>query len=218
MRSMVLSAATAAGLLFGFSAAHADVIVLEGSLDAAQVVDGGGSTSTADAFASLSIDTAAMTVSLDFSWDGLSGPIDRSHLHDAAEGVSRTVSPFNTLFDEIFKVDNPLRTIDCSSWSDTFQFCVAPSGSFLLTDSFADFIDFDPSCDPTVELCSVAQFVNLALNDLIYVDMHTQLYPSGEIRGQLFPVNAVPEPGVALLLAWGLLAVAWSARARRKRS
>jgi uncharacterized protein (TIGR03382 family) len=51
-----------------------------------------------------------------------------------------------------------------------------------------------------------------------FIDMHTQLYPSGEIRGQLFPVNAVPEPGVALLLAWGLLAVAWSARARRKRS
>jgi len=216
-RIVVRNIVAAIGLVLGLSAARADIIVLSGILNAAQVVDGGGSTSTAEALAVLSIDTTAMSITLDLDWDGLTGPADRAHMHDAAEGVSRTVSPFNTLFDEIFDTSSSMRTIDCSSWSDTYSTCVPTSGSYELDQSFADFIDFDPSCDPTVEVCSVAQFVTLALTDLIYVDMHTELYPSGEIRGQLFPQTTVPEPAVPLLLAWGLLVLVWNQRIARRR-
>src|SRR5690348_16437592 len=46
-------------LVFGAATARADVIVLDGILNAAQVVDGGGSTSTATGFATLSINTGA---------------------------------------------------------------------------------------------------------------------------------------------------------------
>jgi len=199
------------GFLAG-SAAQADVILLSGVLNSAQVVDGGGSTSTGTGFASLALDTGAQTLTLDFTWSGMSGPVDRAHLHDAPAGESRLVyDPFDLFFDEEFFFDNPLRTIDCP-WS-SFGTCVPASGTLHFTQDFTDIIDFSSSCDPTGEVCSIAQLVNMALNDIIYLDMHTELYPSGEIRGQLTP-TAVPEPGVPLLLAWSLVFLAWHGRTR----
>jgi hypothetical protein len=53
-------------------------IILSGNLDAAQVVDGGGSTSTATGFATVTIDTTLFTITTDLSWtrvDGSRGPV-----------------------------------------------------------------------------------------------------------------------------------------------
>jgi hypothetical protein len=189
------------------------VILLSGVLNAAQVVDGGGSTSTATGFATLTLDTNAETLTLDFTWSGLTGPADRAHLHDAPAGDSRLVyDPFDVFFDEVFFNDNPLRTIDCSAWG-FYDLCVPASGTLPFEQGLADIIDFSSFCDPTLEVCSIAQFVTMALNDVIYLDMHTQAFASGEIRGQLTP-TAVPEPGVPLLLAWGLVFLAWHGRTR----
>jgi hypothetical protein len=203
----------AVGLLLSLSEARADVITLSGDLDASQVVDGGGSTSSATGSAVLSIDTVAETLSLDFSWDGLSGPADRAHLHDASLGQSRFVDPFDTFFDEIF--DNlSIMTIDCPWSQGGTQFCVPASGGIFVVQDLANVIELnDPLCDPILHTCSVAQLLSLALNDRIYIDIHTQLYPSAEIRGQLFPELAVPEPSVLLLLACGLFAALWQLRA-----
>jgi len=204
-RMIASVAALISSISFSGSGAQASVIVLSGVLDAAQVVDGGGSTSTATAFAMLSINTGAATLTLaaesltvDFNWTGLSGPADRAHLHDAPAGVSRLVTdPFDAFFDEVFYTDNPLRTIDCSSWS-SFVLCVPASGTLHFVQALSDVIDFNPGCDPTGEVCSVATLVNMALTDDIYLDMHTQTFPSGEIRGQLL---VVPEPAILWLLA-----------------
>ena len=197
--------------LMAATAAHADVITLQGTLDAAQVVDSGGSTSTGTGSAALVIDTLAQTMTLDFTWSGLSGPADRSHLHDAPAGVSRLVfDPFDAFFDEVFFSNNPLRSIDCSSWSP-FVLCVPAAGTLHAVQNIADVIDLDPSCDPTVEVCSVATLVSMALNDIIYLDIHTQEFPSGELRGQLRPV---PEPGPLALLAVGVPLALWRARRR----
>ena len=60
------------------------------------------------------------------------------------------------------------------------------------TDSFADLI--------------------LALNQGdIYIDMHTELKPSGEIRGQFGPA-VVPEPSTFALLALGIMVAAFLRR------
>jgi hypothetical protein len=190
--------------------ARAEVITLQGSLEARQVVDGGGSTSTATGFATLQINTGAATgalpatsMTLDFTWSGLSGPADRAHLHDAPAGVSRLVyDPFSAFFDEVFYNNNPLRTIDCP-WG-VLQPCVPAAGTLqFVQDIIADgIIDLSPGCDPTAEVCSMATLVSMAVNDIIYLDIHTQMFPSGELRGQLVQV---PEPPALALLAVPLL-------------
>jgi hypothetical protein len=47
------------------------------------------------------------------------------------------------------------------------------------------------------------------------LNIHTQMFPGGEIRGQL---QAVPEPATVLLLATGVMGVAGALRKRRKRT
>ncbi len=182
------------------------------TLTAAQVVDGGGSTSSAVGNAVVTLDDTLFTVTTNLTWTGLSGPADRSHLHFAPIGVSRSVADPNTyFFHEV--LDDPARTVlNCNL---DFTDCVPPSGSStdilqlgvdngygaglalgFATDSFADLI--------------------LALNQGdIYLDMHTGLYPSGEIRGQLSPAAAVPEPSSFALASLGILFMACLWRFRR---
>jgi hypothetical protein len=53
-------------------------------------------------------------------------------------------------------------------------------------------------------------------NGLWYINIHTANNPGGEIRGQLLPVAATPEPATFLLLGAGLFSVARSLRKRRQ--
>lgn len=211
LRRVLGTALVVAGLAVT-APAGATLIQYTATLTASQVVDGGGSTSTATGSAVVTLDDTLFTVTTDMTWSGLSGPADRSHLHFAPFGVSRSVADPNTyFFHEV--LDDPERTVlDCNL---VFTDCVPPSGSStdvlqlaiddgygaglalgLATDSFADLI--------------------LALNQGdIYIDMHTELKPSGEIRGQFGPA-VVPEPSTFALLALGIMVAAFSRRSRRQ--
>jgi len=50
------------------------------------------------------------------------------------------------------------------------------------------------------------------INNLWYVNIHSQDFPGGEIRGQII---LIPEPGTALMAAGGLLAACVTRRRRR---
>ena len=78
----------------------AALYTFSGQLNAAQVVDGGGSTSTATGFGVVTVDSSLFTITTDLSWSGLSGPADRAHLHDAPEGASRLTPPNGDFFHE----------------------------------------------------------------------------------------------------------------------
>jgi hypothetical protein len=226
-----LTAAVGASALLGLAApAHAEIIMLRGAMNAAQVVDGGGSTSAATGFATLVLNTGAATggydadsMTLDFNWTGLSGPSDRSHMHDAPVGVSRTVAdPFDRFFDEVFFSSNPVRTVDCSAWATYYTLCVPESGALHFVRGIADDVDTDPSCDPLTHICSLDTILQMARTDNIYLDMHTQRYPSAEIRGQLFlvqtVVQTVSEPPLwALLVCPGVWLLGQRPAARRAR-
>jgi hypothetical protein len=199
--------------------ANATLYQYTATLNAAQVVDGGGSTSTATGSALVTLDDTLFTVTTDVTWSGLSGPADRAHLHFAPVGVSRSFAdPDTWFFHEV--IDDP--TVPCfasvcapatGTSHDVLQLAVDNGyGAGIALGLFAD-----PSADPSSFIDSFANLI-LALNlGDIYIDMHTELYPSGEIRGQL-GVAAVPEPSTWAMLIVGFAGVGFMAYRRKSKS
>lgn len=68
----------------------------------------------------------------------------------------------------------------------------------------------------TLPITLTAQQMADLQNGLWYINIHTANNPGGEIRGQLLPVTATPEPATFLLLGAGLFSVARSLRKRRQ--
>jgi hypothetical protein len=189
MQPLWILTRTLAAIVFGamsaFSSAHASTILFSTNLDASQVVAGGGSTSTATGFGEVAIDTTLFTITSDLTWSGLSGPVDRAHLHSAPAGQ---VTDF--IFAHEILGLNP-RTELCGSWNGSlFINCAPATGAAhdVLQLSASDGYGF-PDFNSLVTAFSQGG---------IYLDMHTQLYPEGEIRGQLSEV-AVPEPSTISL-------------------
>ncbi len=60
-----------------------------------------------------------------------------------------------------------------------------------------------------------ATFLSTLTAGLGYVNVHTALFPGGEIRGQLIQVTAVPEPSTYAMLLAGIAALGFVARRRQ---
>jgi hypothetical protein len=190
--------------VLAYTPARASIIVFDANLDAAQVVAGGGSTSTATAIGKVYVDTALFSVTTDLSWTGLTGPADRAHLHNAAPGQT-TDARFEH---EVFGADgNPLRSVTCP-WNTFYLDCVPATGTVHNVGD-ASSVSFLVLGLPDFS-AMLADF----LQNGMYIDIHTQRYPLGEIRGQL--IEEVPEPATMGLLFLGLAAIAVSARYREK--
>jgi len=180
------------------SAAQASMLYFSGALTASQVVSTPPSGSTATGYAWVTIDTDLFTVTTDAVWSGLSGLVDRSHLHDGPEGESTNDPPNGLFFHEVLDLTDsptPYRTVPCDWAGATFTNCAPATGELhdvlqLAVDDGYGYADFNT-------------LVNAMLSGGLYLDIHTQLDPAGEIRGQLEPV-VVPEPASVSTVLVGL--------------
>jgi CHRD domain/PEP-CTERM motif len=205
-----------ARLIVAFAAVLAPTVApatdetFDAMLSAAQVVAGGGSTSTATGFATFVFDSSARSITTDLSWTGLTGPTDRSHIHDGPPGA---------LSSNIFLHEVMLNLVGGSAvnFGSPVVSCFVPDGCREATGFVHDVFDMpapgDGSCF-VYDNCNFADLLSRAEHGGLYIDIHTQTYPEGEIRGELVPVG-VPEPSTWLLLGPGL---AWLAYWRRKRA
>jgi hypothetical protein len=196
MKTMFRAAALSLAVAIA-PAAQAYIIVLQGVLSADQVVTAAGSVSTASGLAVVTIDTELFTVTTDLTWTGLSGPTDRAHLHDAPEGESLSTPPNDRFFHEILwdAYESPA-AFDCP-WSSDPQF---PFTCLPATGSAHDVLQL--SEDNGYGIDPFSAMVEAFVSGGLYLDMHTELYEAGEIRGQL---RVVPEPGDLILVCLALL-------------
>jgi hypothetical protein len=152
------------------------LLILTADLTADQVV--AGSTSTATGQATVQIDPAVEGMETLLNWSGLTGPADRAHVHSGLKGQPTD----GFFFHEV--INDQDRTVPCP-WQQGFDACVPASGG-LLDDQFPGGAGNYNSYD---------DFLAAARSGGLYIDMHTEQYPLGEIRGQLLPAAYQPPSG-----------------------
>jgi hypothetical protein len=144
------------------------------------------------------IDAQAHTMFIDVTFSGLLGTTTVAHIHcciapPGNAGVATTTPTF------------PGFPVGVTSGTYTNSFNMT-----LLSSFNPPFVTADGGTAASAE---AALFAGIA-NGMAYFNIHTSMFPGGEIRGFLQPV-AVPEPATGGLLLLGLSSLV--ARARRRR-
>jgi hypothetical protein len=178
--------------------ARAEILRFQAGLDGPSESPPNASPGTG--FTTVTIDTAAATMRVEVSFSGLLGTTTASHIHaptalpgEGTAGVA-TVTPTFT--------DFPLG-VTSGTYDHTFDMALTSS--------------YNPAYVTANGGTADSAFLALTaaiMDGRSYLNVHSSVFPGGEIRGFLQPV---PEPGSLALLGAGVLGVAWYARRRRAR-
>jgi len=174
------------------SFAQTDPLVWIFNIDEQSVRNGpeadGSTNSPGTGFGTVTLDTDTNLLSYDFSWSGLVGDLTRLHIHGPASADAS--NPQHVV--EIFGPPEVPAELATTAGN--------VSGAFEL--QTLEQIGFDP-----IE----AEFIiETLINGQAYLNVHTSVFGTGEIRGNLgTPVTqSIPEPNAAWLYGLGLSALA----------
>jgi hypothetical protein len=176
--------------------ARADQLVFTTTLTGAQEVPPSGSPGIGSALVTLDTLTNQFTVNVSFA--GLVSPTIASHIHCCAgPGVNAMVATAVPTFPGF-----PLGVT---------------TGTYLMTFDLTLASTYNPAfitAHGGTVAGAQAAFIAGLTSGQTYLNIHTSMFPGGEIRGQL---QAVPEPASLLLLTTGIVAAAGTLRKYRKR-
>jgi hypothetical protein len=176
--------------------ARADQLVFTTTLTGAQEVPPSGSPGIGSALVTLDTLTNQFTVNVSFA--GLVSPTIASHIHCCAgPGVNAMVATAVPTFPGF-----PLGVT---------------TGTYLMTFDLTLASTYNPAfitAHGGTVAGAQAAFIAGLTSGQTYLNIHTSMFPGGEIRGQL---QAVPEPASILLLTTGIVAAAGTLRKYRKR-